>query len=109
MALREAVSMPKESKSEMVEVAKKELEGRGYVIQLSTNRQDQNLIGKVHVSEAGTRRTVAKFVSVWKVDDLELVFGLDAGEGIARDFLKQALSLLDLFKEVVPGMEIRQE
>jgi len=101
--------MPKEPRSEMIEIAKKELEGRGYVIRLSTNRQGENLIGKVHVSEAGTHRTVAKFVSVWKVDDLELVFGLDAGEGIARDFVKQVLNVLDLFKYVVPGMEVREE
>ncbi len=101
--------MPKESKSEMMEIAKRELEGRGYVVQLSTNRQGENLIGKVHVREAATQRTVAKFVSVWKVDDLELVFGLDAGEGIAKDFVRQALNVLDLFKYVVPGMEIREE
>jgi len=61
------------------------------------------------VSEAGTQRTVANLVSVWKVDDLQLVFGLDAGEGIAKDFVTQAMNLFDLFKYVIPGAQIKEE
>lgn len=100
--------MAKEA-TDMVAIAKKQLQGRGYVISLSTTREGENLIGKLRVSEAATQRTVANVVSVWKVDDLELVFGLDAGEGIARDFVTQAMNLLDLFKYVIPGAQIKEE
>jgi len=101
--------MVKEEKTDMVAIAKKQLQGRGYVISLSTNREGENLIGKLRVTEAATQRTVANLVSVWKVDDLEIVFGLDAGEGIARDFVTQALNLFDLFKYVIPGAQIKEE
>ena len=101
--------MAKEDKSDMMAIAKKQLQGRGYVVSLSTTRDGENLIGKLRVSEASTQRTVANLVSVWKVDDLELVFGLDAGEGIARDFVNQAMNLLDLFKYVIPGTTIKED
>src|SRR5438034_6668632 len=109
IAAPEAPSIAKEDKSEMTTIAKKQLQGRGYLVSLSTSREGENLIGKLRVSEAGTQRTVANLVSVWKVDDLELVFGLDAGEGIAKDFVTQAMNLVDLFKYVVPGVQIKEE
>ena len=101
--------MAKEDKSDMTTIAKKQLQGRGFLVSLSTSREGENLIGKVRVTEASTQRTVASLVSVWKVDDLELVFGLDAGDGIARDFVSQAMNLLDLFKYVIPGAKIEEE
>ena len=101
--------MAKEEKSEMTAIAKRQLEGRGYVLSLSTSREGENLIGKLRVSEAGTQRTVANFVSVWKIDNLELVFGLDAGEGIARDFVNQAVNLFDLLRYVIPGAQVKEE
>jgi hypothetical protein len=101
--------MPKDEKPDMTALVKKQLNGRGYLISLSTTRDGENLIGKLRVSEAATHRTVANLVSVWKVDDLHLVFGLDAEEGVARDFVSQAMNLFDLFKYVIPGAQIREE
>ena len=101
--------MAKEDKSEMTTIAKKQLEGRGYVVSLSTSREGENVIGKVRVSEASTQRTVANFVSVWKIDNLQVVFGVDAGEGIARDFVSQAMNLFDLFRYVIPGAQVKEE
>ncbi len=109
IAAPESPSMAKEDKSDMTTIAKKQLQGRGYLVSLSTSRDGENLIGKLRVSEAGTQRTVANLVSVWKVDDLQLVFGLDAGEGIAKDFVTQAMNLFDLFKYVIPGAQIKEE
>src|SRR5438046_10633614 len=108
IAAPEAPSMAKEDKSEMTTIAKKQLQGRGYLVSLSTSREGENLIGKLRVSEAGTQRTVANLVSVWKVDDLELVFGLAAGEGIAKDFVNQAMNLFDLLKYVICGAQIKE-
>src|SRR5207247_11373043 len=101
--------MAKEEKSEMSTIAKKQLEGRGYVLSLSTTRDGETLIGKVRVTEAATHRTVASFVSVWKIDNMELVFGIDAGEGIARDPMNQAMNLFDLSNTVLPGAQGTEE
>jgi len=101
--------MAKEEKSGMATIAKKQLEGRGYVVSLSTNREGDNVIGKLRVSEASTQKTVANLVSVWKIDNLELVFGVDAGEGIARDFVTQAMNLFDLLRYVIPGAQTKEE
>src|SRR5437660_10149885 len=109
IAAPESPSMAEEEKSDMTTIAKTRREGRGYLVSLSTSRDGENLIGKLRVSEAGTQRTVANLVSVWKVDDLQLVFGLDAGEGIAKDFVTQAMNLFDLFKYVIPGAQIKEE
>src|SRR3989442_15749288 len=107
--MREAPSLAKEEKSEMATIAKKQLEGRGYVLSLSTTREGENLIGKVRVSEAATHLTVANFVSVWKIDNLELVIGLDATDGNAPDGVSQGLNLFDLFKSVLPTAEMKSE
>ncbi|HKW43750.1 MAG TPA: hypothetical protein VJP06_06140 [Thermoplasmata archaeon] len=101
--------MAKDEKSEMTTIAKKQLQGRGYVVSLSTTREGENLIGKVRVTEASTQKTVASMVSVWKIDNLELVFGLDAGEGMARSFVDQAMNLFDLFRYVIPGATVKEE
>src|SRR3989442_13251079 len=93
---REALSMAKEEKSEMAAIAKKQLEGRGYEVSLSTTRDGENLIGKIRGTEASTQRTVASFGSVWKIDNMELVFGIDAAEGIARDLCNNAMNLFAL-------------
>src|SRR5438046_9372719 len=93
IAAPEAPSMAKEDKSEMTTIAKKQLQGRGYLVSLSTSREGENLIGKLRVSEAGTQRTVANLVSVWEVDDLQLVFGPAAGDGIGKHFVTQATNL----------------
>src|SRR5437763_15059208 len=102
IAAPEAPSMAKEDKSEMTTIAKKQLQGRGFLVSLSTTREGENLIGKLRVSEAGAQRTVANLVRVWKVDDLELVFGLDRGDGIARGFVHQGVKRFDLFQYVIP-------
>src|SRR5437879_12410943 len=94
--MREAPSLAKEEKSEMATIAKKQLEGRGYVLSLSTTPAGENLIGKVRVREAATHRTVANFVSVWKIENLQLVIGPTAKDGIARDVVSHAMNLIDL-------------
>src|SRR5207245_11778659 len=104
--MREAPSLAKEEKSEMATIAKKQLEGRGYVLSLSTTREGENLLGKVRVSEAATHRTVANFGSVWKIDNLALVIGLDATHGIARDVVSQAMNMSDLLKTVPPPAHV---
>src|SRR5438046_7176193 len=109
IAPQEAPSMAKEDKSEMTTIAKKQLQGRGFLVSLSTTREGENLIGKLRVSEAGTQRTVANLVSAWKVDDLELVFGLDTGDGIGRDVANQAMNLFDLFKSLIRSAQITEE
>src|SRR2546425_11223558 len=101
--------MAKEEKSEMTTIAKKQLEGRGYVLALSTTREGENLIGKVRATAAATHRTVASFVSVWKIDNMQLVFGIDAGERSARDVVNHAKKLFDLFKYVLPGVQGKED
>ncbi|HKZ99746.1 MAG TPA: hypothetical protein VJ326_09190 [Thermoplasmata archaeon] len=101
--------MPKDRVSDMQEIAKRELESRGYVFRLSTAREGENLVGRVQVSDAATNRTVAKFVGIGKFDNLELVFGIDAAEGISRDILSQIMGLADMLKFLIPGASVRQE
>lgn len=101
--------MPKERMSGMHEIAKRELDGRGYIVRLSTTREGENLIGRVQVADAATNRTVARFVGVGKIDDLELVFGVDATEGISRDFLSQLMNLADMMRYFIPGASVREE
>lgn len=101
--------MAKDNKSDLREIAKRVLQGRGYILRLSTAREGDSMIGKVQVTDAATDRAVATFVTVGKIDNLEIVVGLDATEGIAREFLSQAMGLADLFKFLIPGMSIKEE
>src|SRR5947199_4259738 len=101
--------MAKEEKSEMSTIAKKQLEGRGYVLSLSTTRDGENLIGKVRVTEAATHRTLASFVSVWKIDNMKLVLRIHAGQLIAGDLINLAINLLDLGNYLRPGANVKED
>ncbi len=101
--------MPKANLSEKRDIAKRELQGRGFVVEISARRDGSNLIGKIQVSDAKTDQTVARLIGVAKVDDLDVVLGIDAEEGIARDLLSQAMTLADVLRHVIPGITIKEE
>jgi hypothetical protein len=102
-------AMAREEKSEMREIVRKHLDNKGYVVRLTTHREGDNLIGRVHVTDAGTEDTVAKFVGVGKVDNIEIVFGFDASEGIFRGFINQALNLAEFLRYVVPSISVKED
>lgn len=101
--------MPKDNASEKRAILKKELGGRGYLVHLSAKREGSNLIATLQVTEAATERSLAKLVTAAKVDDLNLVVGVDAPEGIMKDFLAQALGFADALRELVPAVTIHEE
>ena len=102
-------AVAKEERSEMREIIRKHLDNKGYVVRLTTHREGDNLIGRVHVTDASSDDTVAKLVGVGKVDHLELVFGVDASEGIARDLVNQVLNLAEFIKYMVPSVSVKEE
>lgn len=101
--------MPKDDAAEKRAILKRELGGRGYVIRLSTSREDANLVARLEVSDAATDASLARIVSVAKVDDLNLLVGVDAPEGVIRDFLAQLLGFADALRELVPAVTIHEE
>ena len=101
--------MPKHAADAKRAILRRELGGRGYVVHLSTARDGENLIARLEVSEAATERSVAKIVSVAKVDDLNLLVGIDAPEGVLRDVLSQVLGFADALRELVPAVTIHEE
>ena len=101
--------MAKEERSEMREIIRRHLDNKGYVIRLTTHRDGDNLIGRVHVTDANSDDTIAKLVGVGKVDNLEIVFGLDASEGIARDLVNQVLNLAEFLRYMVPTVSVKED
>lgn len=101
--------MPKDNTAEKRTILKKELGDRGLLIHLSTSREGANLIARLRVTEAATNKSVAKVVTVAKVDDLNLMIGVDAPEGVARDFLAQLLGFADTLRDLVPAVTIKEE
>jgi hypothetical protein len=61
------------------------------------------------VTDASSDETVAKLVGVGKVDNIELVFGVDASDGIARDFVNQVLNLADFLRYMVPSVSVKDD
>jgi len=102
-------TMAKEEHSEMREIVRRHLDNKGYVVRLTTHREGDNLVGRVHVTDASSDETVAKLVGVGKVDSIELVFGVDASEGIARDFVNQVLNLADFLRYMVPSVSVKED
>ncbi len=96
-------------RSEMREIVRRHLDNKGYVIRLTTHREGDNLVGRVHVTDATSDETVAKLVGVGKVDNIELVFGVDASEGIARDFVNQVLNLAEFLRYMVPSVSVKED
>lgn len=90
--------------SAMHDIAKRELDRRGFVVRLSTRREGDHLVGRLQVSSAATDETVARFVTVGRVDDLELVVGFDASEGILKELLGRATLAADLVREFLPSI-----
>ena len=102
-------AMAKEERSEMREIIRRHLDNKGYVIRLTTHREGENLVGRVHVTDASSDETVAKVVGVGKVDHIELVFGVDASDGIARDIVNQVLNLADFLRYMVPSVSLKED
>ena len=106
---REGAPVAKDNKLAMMDIAKRELDGRGYILRFQTAREGENLVGRIQVVDAGSEKVVARFVGIGKFDNLELVLGLDAMEGIAKNLLSQAMNLADLLRYFVPGVSLREE
>lgn len=101
--------MPSDSAAEKRAIVKRELGGHGLAIHVSTSRDGANLIARVAVTDAATDKTVAKLVTVARVEDLDLVIGLDTSEGVARDFLAQVFNIAHTLRELVPAVTIEEE
>ncbi len=101
--------MAKEVAEEKVSILRRELGGRGYIVHLSTSQEGKNLVARLEISEAATEKRLARVVSVAKVDDLNLLVGIDAPEGVLRDFLAQVFGFADALRELVPAMTIHEE
>ncbi len=101
--------MAKTEKSEMREIIRKHLDNKGYVVRLTTHREADNLIGRIHVTDASSEETVAKIVGAGKVDNLEIVFGLDASDGIAKDLVNQVLNLAEFLRYMIPSVSVKEE
>ena len=101
--------MAKTEKSEMREIIRKHLDNKGYVVRLTTHREADNLIGRIHVTDASSEETVAKIVGAGKVDNLEIVFGLDASDGIAKDLVNQVLNLAEFLRYMVPTVSVKED
>lgn len=100
--------MPADDAQDKRDILRRELGNHGLVIRLSTSRDGENLVARVEVTDAATDRTVAKLVTVAKVDDLDVLIGVDAPEGVARDFLAQLLGFADSLRELVPGVTVHE-
>ena len=106
---RAVSAMAKTEKSEMREIIRKHLDNKGYVVRLTTHREADNLIGRIHVTDASSEETVAKIVGAGKVDNLEIVFGLDASDGIAKDLVNQVLNLAEFLRYMIPSVSVKEE
>ncbi len=91
------------------EVLKRELGGHGFLIHLSTSRDGPNLVARLQIKDAATEKSLAKIVTVAAVDNLNLAIGVDAPEGIARDFLAQIIGVADALRDLVPSVTIEEE
>ncbi|HEY4705701.1 MAG TPA: hypothetical protein VII27_08220 [Thermoplasmata archaeon] len=101
-------AMAREERSEMREIVRRHLDNKGYVVRLTTHREGDNLVGRVHVTDASTEETVAKVVGVGKVDNIEIVFGIDATDGIFRDLIAHALNLAEVARFLVPTVSVKE-
>lgn len=101
--------MPTDSAKEKRAIVMRELGGHGLAVHLSTSRDGPNLIARVAVHDAATDQSVAKFVAVARVEDLDLVIGVDTSEGVARDFLAQLFHVAHTLREIVPAVTIERE
>ncbi len=93
----------------MREIVRRHLDNKGYVIRLTTHRDGENLVGRVHVTDAGSEDTIAKIVGIAKVDNIEIVFGVDASEGILRDAINQFLKLGEFLRFMVPEVSLKED
>ena len=101
--------MTKDDNAEKRALLRRELGQRGYILHLSTSREGANLVARLQVTDAATDRDVAKIVSVAKVDDLNLLIGVDAPEGGVKDLLAQVLGFADALRGLVPAVTIHED
>ena len=90
-------------------ILRKELGDHGVVLRLSTSREGANLIARLEVTEAASARSLAKIVTVAKVDDLNHVNGIDAPDNVARDLLSQIHGFAEALRELAPTVTVHEE
>ena len=87
-------------------VVRDELGNRGYVVEIQARREGDLVIGRLHVTNADTNETVAKFVGAGKMENLNLCFGVDA-EGTLRDVLLRAMTTWQGVQSMVPSVVLK--
>ncbi len=101
--------MPTDRTEEKRAIVKRELGGHGLTVHLSTAREGGNLVARFSVSDAATDRLIAKLVTVARVEDLDLVVGVDTADDVARDFLAQLFGVAHALRDLVPAVTIDEE
>jgi hypothetical protein len=102
------MTMPDEDEGRLDSV-RQQMAKRGYLVRITTAREGPNVVGRIHVTQAATDATIARVVASAKVDNLDLVIGIDAEESFIRDLLAQALNAADAIREAIPTITIREE
>jgi len=88
--------------AELINVVKRELGNRGYVVMMNAHREGDLVVGSVSVTSAATDETVARFVGVGTLENLRLCFGVEA-EGTMRDVVAKAIGTMEGVKNLVPS------
>ena len=98
-------------KSEIREIVRKNLDHTGYLVRFTTHPEGENLVARVHVTDAETDETVTKFVFVGNPDNREIVFGVDAHPrgAFVRDFVTLLLQGADMLRYMAPDVTVKRD
>ena len=86
------------------DVVKGELGETGCVVTVSTEKQGENLVGKLEITEAANDNQILKVVAVGKPMDISFSFGLSCSQNDLMVLIKDFIVSSDFLKLMVPTM-----
>lgn len=89
----------------MEKVVRRELENHGIIGRVSAKREGDNTVLRLELTDARSMKRVAKLVTVCRIEEQEVAFGLDIPEGALKEIIYQAFGAADALRELVP-MEV---
>jgi hypothetical protein len=87
------------------DIVRRELDATGLVVTISTEKQGENLVGKLEINDSVSDNSILKIMAVGKPMDVSVSFGLSYSQEDIVAKLKDLVVNSEFLKLIMPTMD----